>query len=219
MIITKQKEKETLLKSLRERKKVFLVGCGDCASACNTGGQKELDDLSGYLRKEGVEVTGSALVAATCNEPGTGLELRKQKKEVADSEALLVMSCGAGVQSVAEKAKPEQAVLPGCDSLFLGNIKRVHHYSEKCSTCGDCVIGDFGGLCPVTRCPKSLLNGPCGGAIEGNCEVDNEAPCIWILIYERMKNLGELDRLYDLQEAKHNTTRTSPGHFVVPKPK
>ena len=121
------------------------------------------------------------------------------------------------MQSVVEQVKPEQAVLPGCDSLFLGNIKRLQHYSQKCSTCGDCVIGDFGGLCPVTRCPKSLLNGPCGGAVSGNCEVNHEEKCIWILIYDRMKQLGELDSLLEVQQAKKNNARISPNKHSVPR--
>jgi len=216
MIITQQKDKHKLLETLKGKaQKVYLVGCGECAAVCKTGGEPELDELAVFLEENGLEVVSKTVVPATCNEPGTGLKLRKDKDNKNIAEAFLVMSCGAGVQTITEQVNPDQQVYPGCDSLFLGNIKRINNYNQKCSTCGECVIGDFGGLCPVTRCPKGLLNGPCGGAINESCEVNHENPCIWIEIYNRLKTTDQLDNLKKVYKAKDNTHRSHPSKKIV----
>ncbi|HAP67169.1 MAG TPA: 5,10-methylenetetrahydrofolate reductase, partial [Nitrospinae bacterium] len=99
-------------------------------------------------------------------------------------------------------------------SLFLGNVFRHQHFYEKCSTCGECVIGNYGGICPVTRCSKSLLNGPCGGSIKGMCEVDNKKECVWISIYDRMKKSNTIDRLSKVLPAKRHSAGTIPGRVI-----
>ena len=216
MIITKKKKKEDIISQLKGKaKNVFLVGCGECATVCKTGGENELTELESCLKQHEINVVSKTIVDATCNEPGAGLKLRKSKESKEQADAFVVMSCGAGVQAITEKVKPEQMVIPGCDSLFLGNIKRINDYSQKCSTCGECIIGDFGGLCPVTRCPKSLLNGPCGGAVNDLCEVNTEEPCIWILIYRRLKSLGQLGSLKRFYKPKDNLARLTPSSRKV----
>ncbi|MBF0274853.1 MAG: methylenetetrahydrofolate reductase C-terminal domain-containing protein [Nitrospinae bacterium] len=216
MIITKRKENPEILNKLTGNvKKVFLVGCGECATVCKTGGENELNDLENFLTSNNIDVVAKTIVDATCNEPGAGLKLRKLKEEKRQADAFIVMSCGAGVQAITEKVEANQLVLPGCDSLFLGNIKRINDYNQKCSTCGECIIGDFGGLCPVTRCPKGLLNGPCGGSVNEKCEVDADNPCIWIVIYQRLKGLGQLENLDKFYEPKNNKSRTNPSSVKV----
>jgi len=216
MIITKKKDNQEIFSKLRGSvKKAFLVGCGECATVCKTGGEQELNDLESFLNQNGVEVVAKTVVDATCNEPGAGLKLRKLKEQKSSADAFIVMSCGAGVQAITEKVENDQIVVPGCDSLFLGNIKRINDYNQKCSTCGECIIGDFGGLCPVTRCPKGLLNGPCGGSVNEMCEVDKENPCIWIAIYKRLDGLNQLDNIEKYYEPKNNMSRTTPSSVKV----
>ncbi|MBI5177914.1 MAG: methylenetetrahydrofolate reductase C-terminal domain-containing protein [Nitrospinae bacterium] len=208
MIITKQKQFDDLIKACRGAKTLFLFGCGDCATLCRTGGEEQLAELSEQLKAEGIAVAGTAVVHATCHELDVQRVLRQEKEKVAASDAVLVMTCGAGVQSVGDST--EKPVISGCDSLFIGNSKRQMHFYEKCSACGECVLNETGGLCPETRCPKGLLNGPCGGAVRGQCEVDPTNPCVWIAIYERMKKLGRLDEMMTVAAPKDRTAASKP---------
>ncbi len=209
MIITKQKDFKDIAEAAKVYKSLFLVGCGDCATLCRTGGEDELKAMAGVLEKSGITVTGMAVVDATCHELDTQRILRKHKDEVEKSEAFLVLTCGAGVQAVGDST--DKPAISGCDSLFIGNSQRQMHFYEKCSACGDCVLNSTGGICPVTRCPKGLLNGPCGGAVRGKCEVNEEDGCIWIKIFERMSKLGRLDDLMEIAQPKKNSSDTPPG--------
>lgn len=193
MIITKQKALEDILKACRDAKSVFIFGCGDCATLCRTGGEKEIEEMTQILHKRGVAVTGTATPHSTCHELDVQRIIRLNKEALATADAVLVLACGAGVQAVGDSVK--KPVVSGCDSLFIGNSKRQMHFYEKCSVCGDCVLNETAGLCPETRCPKGMLNGPCGGAIKGKCEVDTSNPCVWIEIYERMRAQGRLEEL------------------------
>ena len=214
MIITKQKEFKNILKAARSAKSMFIVGCGDCATLCHTGGERELGEMTARLEKEGISVTGSAMVNAPCHELDTRRVLRKHKADVADAEAVLVMTCGAGIQAVGDYIK--QPVISGCDSLFIGNSQRQMHFYEKCSACGDCVLNDTCGLCPETRCPKRLLNGPCSGAVGGKCEVDHTIECVWIQIFDRMKEQGRLDDFMEIIQPKDNSVSQMPHRMEEP---
>lgn len=152
------------------------------------------------MGQRGVSVSGSATPHSTCHELDVQRILRANKDSLAKTDAVLVLACGAGVQAVGDSIK--KPVVSGCDSLFIGNSKRQMQFYEKCSVCGDCVLNETAGLCPETRCPKGMLNGPCGGANKGKCEVDSTVPCVWIEIYERMKAQGRLEEL---------------GRFAAPK--
>ncbi|MEE8483801.1 MAG: methylenetetrahydrofolate reductase C-terminal domain-containing protein [Nitrospinota bacterium] len=212
MIITKQKDFEDIVEAAKLYKSLFLVGCGDCATLCRTGGEDELKAMAGVLGKSGITVSGMAVVHATCHELDTQRVLRMHKDEVDKSDAFLVLTCGAGVQAVGDYTdKTDKPAISGCDSLFIGNSKRQMHFYEKCSACGDCVLNSTGGICPVTRCPKGLLNGPCGGAVRGKCEVNEEEDCIWITIFERMSKLGRLDDLMEIARPKKYSSNPSPG--------
>ncbi len=193
MIITKKKDFEEILFAIGDTRSLFLLGCGDCATLCKTGGEPELKEMSQKLVAKGIAVTGTAVVPAACHELDTKRVLRKHKDEVDKAQAVLALICGAGVQSVGDNT--DKPAYSGCDSLFIGNSKRQLHYYEKCSACGECVLNDTAGLCPETRCPKSLLNGPCGGAVGGKCEVNSENLCVWIDIYNRLKKAGKLENL------------------------
>ncbi len=154
---------------------MFIVGCGECATVTQTGGEKEVAEMKAQLEEAGKKVVGIDMVAANCQELDLKRILRKHKEATEEAEAFLVLSCGAGTQSV--RAATDKHVVPGNDTLFLGNVQRSMDFVEKCSLCGDCVLDDYGAICPVTRCAKGLLNGPCGGTSHGKCEVDPEMDC------------------------------------------
>ena len=193
MIITEQKSFTEIMEAVGDVKSLFLIGCGDCATLCKTGGEDDLKEMTEKLAAEGIEVTGSAVVPATCHELDTKRVMRKHKEETEKAEGFLVLTCGAGIQAVGDNT--EKIAISGCDSLFIGNSRRQLQYYEKCSACGNCVLNITGGICPETRCPKGLLNGPCGGAVDGKCEVDGVNNCAWIEIYDRLKTLGRLELL------------------------
>ncbi|GMT42863.1 MAG: 5,10-methylenetetrahydrofolate reductase-associated protein [bacterium] len=214
MIITTQKSLKDIIKGAHGAKSVFIVGCGDCSTLCRTGGWRQIDEMKERLAQNGIAVTGSDVVNAACHELDTQRVLRKNKEAVADAEALLAMTCGAGVQAVGDYCK--KPVISGCDSLFIGNSKRQMRFYEKCSACGDCVLNMTCGLCPVTRCPKGLLNSPCGGAKGGKCEVDGRNDCVWILIFDRMKSMGRLDDFMEIIEPKDYSISQKPHRLEEP---
>lgn len=215
MIITKQKNLENILESLKGHKRVFLVGCGSCATLCKTGGEEEILEVKGILEKEGFEVTGHTIPDETCHIPLTERKLRESKKEMKKSDAVLVFACGAGVQSISLSS--ELPVFTGVDSLFIGNVVRFGNFQEKCSACGNCYLGETAGFCPVTSCPKGILNGPCGGVDEGKCEVDPEIECVWVKIYERLKERGQLDKIKEMKPPKKHNLKNNPKRLSVDK--
>lgn len=200
MIITEQKTKEKILEYLKEAKSVFLVGCGRCATSCETGGEKQVEEMSKYLVKCGKKITGSFVIEAPCDERLTVKEFKSQNSKVKNAEAVLVMACGAGVQVVSDIS--EKPTYPALDSMFLGKTKRLGKFAELCIMCGDCLLDETGGICPVARCSKGLLNGPCGGSHEGKCEVDPAYDCGWYLIFERLNKLGQIDKIKSFKKPK-----------------
>lgn len=209
MIVTEKKPLSEILESLEGLQKVYLVGCADCAALAQTGGEKELEVLSIKLAQEGKEVLGALLSEGPCHMLRVKQELRVVGEELERADALVVLACGAGIQAVADMVS--QPVLPGVNSLFLGNVKRYGWFEERCSTCGECILADTGGICPVTRCAKSLVNGPCGGSKDGLCEVGGERECVWALIFERLKSQGRTALLDKYQAMKDFERSIKPG--------
>jgi ferredoxin len=209
MIVTKQKPIEEISAMVRNHKHLFYVGCGQCSTQCQTGGEWEVEEMGRLLEEDGHKTVGSTVVYAPCHELDVKRHFRKHKEQLARTDAVIVMSCGAGVQSVVEAT--DLPVYPSNNSLFLGNSHKHMHFEEKCSTCGECVLEWTGGICPVTRCAKGLLNGPCGGTNHGRCEVDEEKPCVWTLIYERLEKLGELDKFRTIRPPKNFAAIKRPG--------
>ncbi|PLX79530.1 MAG: 5,10-methylenetetrahydrofolate reductase [Desulfuromonas sp.] len=185
MIISERKTDEELIQVVAEFRKLFLVGCAACATACKSGGEEQVFAMQEWLAELGKETTGSVVIDEACHIPRAGRDLRHHKAAVAEADGLLVLACGSGVQSVSSST--DKRVIGGLNSLFLGNIRRFGQYEEKCSLCGECILNETAGICPVTNCSKSLLNGPCGGMEEGKCEADRERDCAWHQIYERLK--------------------------------
>jgi hypothetical protein len=215
MIITKKKDRNKLLECLKNYNSFFLIGCSECASLCGTGNEEALQELAELLKAQGKAVTGMVIPKTGCQTLGTKIELKKDKEACDAAEAIVVMSCGAGVQSAVE-IFPDKPVYPSNDSLFLGNMTRFQMFDERCSLCGECIIDKTGGICPVTNCPKGILNGPCGGCKDGNCEVSADIKCAWVRIYERMKKLDKLDELRETTvEAKDWSQGMKPRVLVT----
>ena len=203
MIITQKRDHKQLLENIKDYNSFFLIGCSECATLCGTGGDPELQEMKELLESEGKKVTGTFVAKTGCQVLGTKVELKKNfKGEVDDAECILVMSCGAGTQSAVELYK-DKPVYPTNDSLFLGNMTRMQMFDERCSLCGECILDRTGGICPVTACPKGLLNGPCGGTNEGKCEVSPDIDCAWTKIYIRLKQIDRLDDMKKMNEPKN----------------
>jgi len=200
MIITKQKDFEEIL-SLIDKGSVFIIGCSECATLCHTGGEEEVKKMKENLEKENINVNGWVILDPACHLLNDRRILRKHKDQIDKSNKILVLACGNGVQTVAEIITNAD-VIPGTDTLFLGEIVRSNDFQKRCVMCGECIQDSFAGLCPISRCPKNMLNGPCGGAINGKCEVNKELDCVWDIIYKKMKERGELHRLKEIVKAK-----------------
>ncbi len=200
MIITKKKEFKDIV-DVVGKGPVFIAGCSECATICHTGGEEEILEMKNALIDKKIEVTGSILLEPACHLLNDKRLFRQHKKELERANKILVLACGNGVQTVSEISK-DWDVISGTDTLFLGEIKRANDFEKRCQMCGECFVDTFEGLCPVSRCPKSMLNGPCGGSKNGKCEVDSELDCIWILIYNSLKEKDELHRLNELRDCK-----------------
>ncbi|HTY45195.1 MAG TPA: methylenetetrahydrofolate reductase C-terminal domain-containing protein [Patescibacteria group bacterium] len=214
MIITEQKPLEEILDSLQGYARVLLVGCGECAATCKTGGQPELLALKARLEGAGKVVSGTCVPGAPCIAAQIKTELAKNSKAAREAEAIVVMACGLGVQSVKDNQRFGLAVLPGCNSICGAVMDAQGNFYEKCSACGDCVLGITAGICPVTLCAKGLLNGPCGGMNKGKCEVDKDKDCAWVLIYNELDKKQKAGQLKKVQGPK-NFKKTLKPHKVL----
>ena len=202
---------------LEGSRRVLILGCGTCVTVCMAGGEKEVAILASTLRlanqKDGRRMDiAEATIERQCDREF----FDAVRDKVAEADVVLSLACGVGVQFFGE-VFPDKAVLPGLDTKFYGATVSQGVWAERCSGCGTCVIADYGGVCPVTRCSKSLLNGPCGGSQNGKCEVDPETiDCGWQLIYDRMKALGQLARLEAVTPIKDWSTgrHGGPGKIV-----
>ena len=197
MIITKQKPIEEILDYIKNDSDIFLIGCAVCATTCKTGGEIETKLLSEALIAKGKKITGWDILNPACYILESKKLLRRKEKEIAAAESIISLACGGGTQAIAEMTgKP---VYPANDTLFQGEIIRLSlqedRFEKKCILCGECILGITGGICPVTRCPKGLRNGPCGGVNKGKCEVDPDRDCAWVLIYNKLKELGQLGNM------------------------
>ncbi|MEM4251005.1 MAG: methylenetetrahydrofolate reductase C-terminal domain-containing protein [Candidatus Bathyarchaeia archaeon] len=172
--------------------KVFLIGCGTCATECKTGGEEEVKAFKTKLEDIGKTVTGHVVVESVCDQRLTRLDLRRNSEAIDAAGAIVVLACGTATQTVSELSG--KTTIPGCNTQFIGAIERIGRYYERCRACGDCVLFETGGVCPIARCGKGLLNGPCGGQAKGKCEVGGwKNDCAWILIYNRLRDTGRLD--------------------------
>ena len=206
MHATIQKKLEDIMGHFEPDEKVFVVGCGNCAEKCKSGGPAETEEMARRVKDKGVQVVGYASTPSgkgLCALPMCREMLMEEHKEETDSaDSFLVLACGQGVHTVIDATEGGN-VRPGCDTIFGGETHQPGVVKEYCSLCGDCVTAYTAGLCPMTLCSKMLLNGPCGGAKEGKCEVDPDKDCGWQLIYKRLKDTGKLNLLEAYYEPKN----------------
>ena len=206
--ITAQKPFEEIAEALNEMEKVYVVGCGTCATMCRTGGKSEVLDMKAKLEAAGKKVTGWMVIPTACDEL-TKDALEESAKDVEAAEVILAMTCAFGVQTITlYLGKP---VHPALNTLFVGKEETPRHFIEVCMQCGDCILGKTAGICPLVRCGKSLLNGPCGGSVDGKCEIAPDIPCAWQVIYDRLAALGQLDKLEEIVPPRDWSTSHSGG--------
>ena len=209
MIVGQIKPLEEILEMIEGYNKILNLGCGGCTSICLAGGQREVADLTSELTAHYKNAGGSKeihehTIERQCNE-NFFFDLDRFVRKY---DAVISMACGAGVQFVADRY-PEIPIFPMLNTTFVGVDKDVGWYEENCRTCGDCVLGDTAGICPVTRCAKSLFNGPCGGTrVEGTCEVDKDVPCAWFQIHERLKAQDRLHLILKVRPAREWVNQT-----------
>ncbi|MFZ3060369.1 MAG: methylenetetrahydrofolate reductase C-terminal domain-containing protein [Candidatus Methanoperedens sp.] len=200
MIISSQKEFKEILRALKE-KNIFIIGCGKCATKLRVGGEPEVREMEKRLKRAGKNIVGWTVLSSACNISSWD-DVLTLNPWIGKSDALLVMSCGGGVSLISGLS--ERQVYPALDTESLGGTRLEETIKELCGMCGECTVWEFGGICPVSKCPKGLLNGPCGGAMEGKCEVD-ERTCAWDEIYERQKKLGKLENLGSIHEPRDHS--------------
>jgi hypothetical protein len=217
MIITKNKDIKKILEALEGKKTVYLFGCDSCAEQCQTGGKKELDEMSRVLKENGIEVLGSSLPEETCYRQLI-LKDYRTKEGLSKADAVVVLACGAGVRTIADCAEETQPVIPALDSVFLASVERVGRFFEGCSLCGECVLTETGGICPHTECPKGLLNGPCGGVVDGMCEVNIDSDCAWVRIYKRLKKQDRLHLMKKIAPPKDHSVGVRPRKVLLREP-
>ena len=196
MIVAEQKPVDEIERMIAPYEKVLILGCGTCVTVCNAGGEREVSFLREALQlaaarnETSAHVFSEYTVKRQCDEEF--LDLVAAPVEGAD--AVLSLGCGIGVQSLAGRF-PDAVVLPGVNTSFLGMAQEAGVWDERCTACGDCRLDETAGICPITRCTKGILNGPCAGTKNGKCEVNKEMDCGWILIYRRLERLGQLDKM------------------------
>jgi ferredoxin len=206
--ITEQKPLEEISEALSGVEKVYLVGCGTCATMCHTGGKSEVLDMKEKLEAAGKKVTGWMVVPTACDEL-TRDALEENAKNVEEADCILAMTCAFGVQTITlYTSKP---VYPSLNTLFVGKEDTPGHFIEVCMQCGNCILAKTAGICPLVRCAKSLLNGPCGGSVDGKCEISPDVPCAWQLIYDRLEALGQLDKLEEIVPIRDWSTSSAGG--------
>lgn len=215
MIIAEKKPIAEIIDTVSEFKKILILGCNECVTVCEAGGTKEVEVLASVLRmyfiKEGKEcqIDERTLERQCDNE-----YLEEIKDDVDQYDAILSLACGVGVQFTAEMYH-KTALIPGVNTICLGANEERGVWKERCQACGSCVLASTGGICPVSRCAKRILNGPCGGSSEGICEVHKDLPCAWALIIARLKNLDKMDDYEKLAPIKDWSTDRAGGPRTV----
>jgi len=206
--ITAQKPFEEVHKILSGVERVYLIGCGTCATMLHTGGKSEVLEMKDKLEAAGKKVTGWMVIPTACDEL-TRDALGENAKDIEAADCILVMACAFGVQTVTFYTN--KPVYPALNTLFIGKEESPGYFTEVCAQCGSCVLAQTAGICPLVRCAKSLLNGPCGGSVAGKCEISPDTPCAWQMIYDRLAALGQLDRLEEIEPPRDWSTSHSGG--------
>jgi len=211
MIVAERKPIDEIIGFVRDCKKIFLVGCNECVTVCYAGGKKEVEILASALKmafmKEGKELE----VKEVTLERQCDHEYLEEIRNIIDQyDAVISLACGVGVQFMAEKYF-RTPVFPGVNTCFMGVTEERGVWTERCQGCGKCILGETAGICPVSRCAKRVLNGPCGGSTKGKCEINKDLDCAWQLIIDRLKELGRLEDYEEIIPIKDWSTERAGG--------
>ena len=219
MIGTVQKPFEEILAALEDYSSLAVIGCDGCAKVCQSGGSEQVAELAEKLRQAGKDIVLEATPERTCYLAKTHAALDDKQEDLKKAQGLLVLGCGGAVQITRAVTEDYDLIVPvmtGVDSIgHMDTLETGILALEQCQECGECILNETGGICPVTKCAKSLLNGPCGGAENGKCEADPERDCAWILIYERMAALGQLEKLARFIEPKDYSKMAKPRKLLI----
>ena len=215
MIVAERKTIPELVKILEGYTKVLVLGCGTCVTVCLAGGEREVSIISSALRIASKLADAPLEIEEfTIERQCDNVFIEEAAEAIERNDVVLSLGCGAGVQAIAERY-PTKPVYAGLDTSFIGILEERVTWTEKCAACGACVLHEYGGICPITRCAKSMLNGPCGGSREDRCEVHPDRPCAWQLIYQRLKGIGQLDRLKQIKPPKNWNPSLHGGARVI----
>ncbi len=211
MITAERKPMQEIIDYVSPFNRILLVGCNECVTVCAAGGRKEVGLLASALQMSFMQ-RGKALdIQEITLERQCDPEYVEQLVNYVDRyDAVLSMACGCGVQEVARRYKTKP-VFPALNTKFMGASEHQGIWAERCQGCGDCVLGVTGGICPIARCSKRIMNGPCGGSTKGKCEINPDIECAWQLIWDRLKMLGLEDRYEEIMEAKDWRTSRDGG--------
>ena len=211
MIVAEKKPLEEIIEQVKDCKKLLIAGCNECVTVCEAGGKKEVGILASALRmyflNEGKKVEiDEVTLERQCDHE----YLEEIRDRIDQYDAVLSLACGVGVQFLAEKyfATP---IYPGVNTCFMGAAEERGVWSERCQACGQCILGQTAGICPISRCAKRLLNGPCGGSTKGKCEINKELECAWQLIIDRLKELNRMDDYEKIMPIKDWSTERAGG--------
>jgi ferredoxin len=211
MIVGEQKPLDEIMELLGEARRVLVAGCGTCVTVCFAGGEKEVGVLASELRmKSKLDGHPIEVDEVTVQRQCEWEYIDPLAERLGEYDVILSLACGIGVQAMNEHF-PDAITMPGLNTTFLGLPEEQGVWEERCQACGDCILGITGGICPIARCSKQLLNGPCGGSQDGVCEIDPDVPCAWQLIWERAVKLGTVERLLEIQSPKNWSTSRDGG--------
>ncbi|MFP4213237.1 MAG: methylenetetrahydrofolate reductase C-terminal domain-containing protein [Desulfohalobiaceae bacterium] len=202
MIVADKKPFEEIIEQVQGCSRILVLGCNECVTVCEAGGKKEVGVLASALRMHFMNQGQEVQVDERTLERQCDHEYLDEIKDIAENyQAIVSLACGVGVQFMAEKYH-DVPVYPGVNTCFMGVTEHRGLWTERCQGCGECILAQTGGICPVSRCAKRLLNGPCGGSTDGKCEIHSELPCAWQLIIDRLKALNRLEDFEKLSPIK-----------------
>jgi len=211
MIVADRKPIEEIIEEVKSHKHILVLGCNECVTVCEAGGKKEVGVLASALRMHAMNEGREVQIDEHTLERQCDHEYLEEIRDRIDQyDAVVSLACGVGVQFMAEKYH-STPIYPGVNTTFLGATEERGLWTERCQACGSCILARTGGICPIARCAKRLLNGPCGGSSDGRCEINKDVDCAWQLIIDRLKALGRLEDYEELSPLKDWSTDRAGG--------
>jgi len=210
--ITNRKPIEEIERGLHDLDRIFVVGCGTCTTLTNTGGVDQVEEMKTQLQEIGKRITGSTVIPTACDDM-TAEAMKENEPFIRSADCILSMSCALGVHRMSLYIK--KPIIPAVNTLFIAVEETPGYFREACAQCGQCLLGETAGVCPITACHKGLVNGPCGGTNNGKCEVDKDKDCAWTLIYNRLKEQDRLDLMHRYQPPRNHHVSLRPRAVTI----